>query len=39
VGLTWKPIPQVVLKADYQDVDNGAGTGVDAFQLGLGWIF
>jgi len=39
VGLTWKPIPQVVLKADYQDVDNGAGTGVDALQLGLGWIF
>jgi len=39
LGLTWKPIPQVVLKADYQDVDNGAGTGVDSLQLGLGWIF
>lgn len=39
IGLTWKPIPQVVFKADYQDVDNGAGTGVDAFHLGLGWIF
>ena len=39
VGLTWKPISQVVFKADYQDVDNGAGTGVDGLQLGLGWIF
>ncbi|MCI0408002.1 MAG: hypothetical protein L0191_05455, partial [Acidobacteria bacterium] len=39
LGLTWKPIPQVVLKADYQDIDNGAGTGVDALHLGLGWIF
>jgi hypothetical protein len=39
IGLTWKPIPQVALKADYQDVDNGAGTGVDEYHLGLGWIF
>jgi uncharacterized small protein (DUF1192 family) len=38
-GVSWKPIPQVVLKADYQDVRNGAGSGVDQFNLGLGWIF
>jgi hypothetical protein len=39
VGLTWKPIPQVAIKLDYQDVDNAAGTGVDEFHAGLGWIF
>jgi hypothetical protein len=39
LGLCWKPIPQVSIKADYQDVDNAAGTGVDGFNVGLGWIF
>lgn len=39
VGLTWKPIPQVAIKADYQDVDNAARAGVDEFHVGLGWIF
>ncbi|HEU5179726.1 MAG TPA: hypothetical protein VFW45_02975 [Candidatus Polarisedimenticolia bacterium] len=38
-GITWKPIPQVALKADVQDVDDSAGTGVDGFHVGLGWIF
>jgi hypothetical protein len=38
-GLTWKPIPQIAVKADYQDVENAAGTGVDEFDVGLGWIF
>jgi hypothetical protein len=39
VGLSYKPIPQVVLKADYQDYDNRAGTGLDRVNLALGWIF
>ena len=39
VGLSWKPIPQVVVKADFQDEDNRAGTGVDRFNVGLGWLF
>ena len=39
LGLTWKPIPQVAIKADYQDADDGAGTGIDEFHVGLGWIF
>ena len=38
-GVTWKPIPQVAIKADVQDVDNSSGTGVDGFHVGLGWIF
>jgi hypothetical protein len=39
VGLEWHPIEQIVVKGDWQDVDNGAGTGVDQFNLGLGWVF
>jgi len=39
LGLSFKPIDQVVIKADYQDYDNGAGTGVDQFNVLLGYIF
>ncbi len=39
VGIDWKPIEQLILKADWQDVKNGAGTGVDQFNLALGYIF
>ena len=39
LGLQYQPIEAVVIKADWQDVDNGAGTGVDQFNLALGWVF
>lgn len=39
LGLHYQPIESVVIKADWQDVDNGAGTGVDQFNLALGWVF
>ncbi len=39
VGLAWKPLEQVVIKADFQDVDNAAGTGVDQFNVALGYVF
>lgn len=39
LGLQWQPFEQLVVKADWQDVDNGAGTGVDQINLGLGWVF
>ncbi|HSL83713.1 MAG TPA: hypothetical protein VLF66_13140 [Thermoanaerobaculia bacterium] len=39
VGLAFKPIDQIVLKADYQDYDNGAGTATDRFNVALGYIF
>jgi hypothetical protein len=39
LGIQWQPIDQVVVKADWQDVDNGAGTGVDQVNLALGWVF
>ncbi len=39
LGVAWKPIDQVVVKADFEDSDNGAGTGVDQFNLALGYVF
>jgi hypothetical protein len=39
LGLQFKPIPQAVIKADYQDVDNEAGTGLDQWNLSIGYIF
>jgi len=39
LGLAWKPIPQTVIKVDYQNVNNQAGTGVDQFNAALGYIF
>lgn len=39
LGLAFKPIDQVIVKADYQDYDNGAGTAVDQVNVALGYIF
>ena len=38
-GINYKPIPQVVIKADYRWNDNRAGTGQNEFNLGLGYVF
>jgi hypothetical protein len=38
-GLAWKPITQVVLKADYNRIENEAETGVDQFNVALGFMF
>jgi hypothetical protein len=38
-GLAWKPLPQIVFKADYQDVSNRAGTGSDQFNLLMGFVY
>ncbi len=38
-GLQFKPLPQTVFKVDYQNVDNEAGTGLDQWNLGIGYIF
>jgi len=38
-GLTFKPIPQVALKADYQWLRNQAHTGVNQWNMGLAYIF
>lgn len=38
-GLTYKPHPNTVLKADFQDIDNQAGTGIDQVNAGIGYLF
>ncbi|HSG49169.1 MAG TPA: hypothetical protein VLA43_15215 [Longimicrobiales bacterium] len=38
-GLAWKPVPQVVWKADYQIHSNEASTGVNQFNVQIGWLF
>lgn len=38
-GLAYKPIPSVVVKGDYQDYENGARTGLDRFNVALGYLF
>ncbi len=39
VGLQYKPIPNVVIKADYRNLDADQGSVPDEFNLGLGFIF
>ncbi len=39
LGVAWKPIVQVVLKADYQIHSNDADTGVDQLNVALGYLF
>ncbi|WP_242340505.1 hypothetical protein [Anaeromyxobacter sp. SG66] len=38
-GLTYKPIPNVVVKADYQRTDTEADTTADQVNLGVGYVF
>lgn len=38
-GLAWKPIPQIILKADLQLHSNGANTGENQWNVNLGWLF
>lgn len=38
-GLTYKPIPQVAVKADHQWMLNQARTGINQWNLGLAYIF
>ncbi|MCB1037392.1 MAG: hypothetical protein KDD47_26410 [Acidobacteria bacterium] len=39
LGLAFKPFDRFVLKLDYQDYDNGAGTATDQLNLALGYVF
>jgi uncharacterized small protein (DUF1192 family) len=39
VGLHYRPIPNIAIKFDWQDQGNSAGTGVDQYSVGLGWLF
>jgi len=39
LGLVFLPIPRVAVKVDYQNLDNAAGTGLDRFNVGVGFTF
>lgn len=39
LGIQFQPLDQLVIKADFQDVDNGAGIGVDQFNISAGYVF
>jgi hypothetical protein len=39
VGLSYKPIPNVVIKLDYRNLDPQSGTIADEFNIGFGFIF
>lgn len=38
-GVNYKPIPYVVIKAEYQKLDNAADEATDQFNFGLGYVF
>ena len=38
-GAAFKPIPQTVIKTDWQKITNAAGTGANQFNVALGYIF
>ncbi len=39
IGAAWRPLPQISLKMDYQIHSNEAGTGVNQWNVNLGWLF
>ncbi|MBI4169152.1 MAG: hypothetical protein HY510_04365 [Acidobacteria bacterium] len=39
LGFTYRPIPSIVVKLDYQDFRNRAGTGIDQVNFALGYLF
>jgi len=38
-GIAYKPIPNIVIKADHQEYSNDAGTGVDRINVSMGYLF
>jgi Ni/Co efflux regulator RcnB len=38
-GIQFRPTPETVIKWDYQNTDNEAGTGLDQWNIGIGYIF
>jgi hypothetical protein len=39
VGVSYKPIPNTAVKADYQKIENAARTGQNQFNVALGFYF
>lgn len=38
-GLSYKPHPNIIIKADVQNQNNKAGTGIDSANAGIGYLF
>jgi len=38
-GVSWKPILNLAIKADFQDYDRGDGSGTDQFNVAIGYLF
>lgn len=38
-GIAFQPLPQIIFKLDAQNVQNRAGTGINQWNLGLGYVF
>ncbi len=38
-GAAWKPIPQLAVKVDVQDIDRSDGTGTDQLNAAIGYVF
>jgi len=38
-GIDYKPIPQLVIKLDFQDTSNDANSGFEQINLGMGYVF
>ena len=39
LGINYKPIPNVVVKAEYQNLDNAADEAKNQFNFGIGYVF
>lgn len=39
LGVQWLPIPNIVIKTDYQRINNDADTGINQWNAGLGYSF
>ena len=39
IGISFKPIPNVVIKSDYRNLDSKGGDLPDEFNLGIGFVF
>ncbi len=39
IGVSYKPIPQVVVKLDYRNLDNRGGNEPDEIRIGAGFVF
>ena len=37
--MSYKPIPQVVVKLDYRNLDNHGGDEPDEIRIGVGFVF